>query len=697
MARQTPESLVTANAYGLTNVKLAILDPGGRIPHDLQGHAFFVGPVGSVQSNGLPTADGVAILNGNGMIYRLDLDVRGEVRVTSRLTKTPCYYADDASKPGSIYAALGFVDTGIIRMSMKLGLRDELNTAFLPMSKPGELPRLLVTYDAGRPYEIDTQTLEVVTPVGWLREWKAALDDNEYPDWNVPFGMTFGTAHPGFDQERGEFIGVNYGRSVLNLLGTSLCFVPYVEDLPIGGGAADRLGEYLEESGDRARSAVATSSEALRTATVVKASSHAVQSATRTLRESAPAVVAERAPARPGLVLGSDFVRLLRWDGEGALENFDLVLPDGSPIRITQSIHQIGVTRNYVVLIDTAFAIELESFFNNPSPSNVPLARILRALLTRPQNPDTILYLVARKDLQPGGGTVQVKKLVFPLETIHFLVDFDDAGDRITLYAEHNAATDFAKWIRSYDKTPSGAPAEARLFGMTTTGEVDVSRLGRYVIDGLSGEILEAKVFSDVDRALTIGFYAFREGTGRLDNIYWQNFGLWDDLSTRFIDRLYADYPYRQLPLPTLQQMRAEGGRSPTLLRFNYPTMSIADCCVIDRHLPGAWLQSIQFVPRRGGTGGDTDGYIVATVAAPGGSEIWIFDAADLERGPLCRLGHPDLRFAFTVHNAWLPRIGPREASYLVPVRADYNPVVSRQPVSIRVFFETEVYPHFGP
>jgi DUF971 family protein len=45
-------------------------------------------------------------------------------------------------------------------------MRNELNTAFVRMQLSGELERLIVAYDAGRPYILDTETLEVVTPVG---------------------------------------------------------------------------------------------------------------------------------------------------------------------------------------------------------------------------------------------------------------------------------------------------------------------------------------------------------------------------------------------------------------------------------------------------------------------------------------------------------------------------------------------------
>jgi hypothetical protein len=80
------------------------------------------------------------------------------------------------------YEKYQFSNYGIARFSLSLGLRNQLNTAFLPMKfAQDSCERLLVTYDAGRPYEIDTDTLEVVTPVGSNQEWRGQLDKVKFP------------------------------------------------------------------------------------------------------------------------------------------------------------------------------------------------------------------------------------------------------------------------------------------------------------------------------------------------------------------------------------------------------------------------------------------------------------------------------------------------------------------------------------
>ena len=128
----------------------------------------------------------------------------------SRLMKTPCYYADEASKYGTKHHDLiGFKNFGISRMSLLLGARNEANTAVIPvqfdyMTNPG----LLVTYDVGRPFVMDPVSLELLTPVGHNREWMNA-QPAQVP-W--PFGVVQTTAHPMFDPNTSEFFTVNYVR-----------------------------------------------------------------------------------------------------------------------------------------------------------------------------------------------------------------------------------------------------------------------------------------------------------------------------------------------------------------------------------------------------------------------------------------------------------------------------------------------------
>ena len=83
----------------------------------------------------------------------------------------------------------------------------------------------------------------------------------------------------------------------------------------------------------------------------------------------------------------------------------------------------------------------------------------------------------------------------------------------------------------------------------------------------------------------------------------------------------------------------------------------------------GYFASSHQFVPKANSQGA-TEGYIVCTVVHSDNllsqngsssdpnwsdnSEIWIFDAQNLEQGPIYTLSHPLLNLGLTLHTTWL-------------------------------------------
>ncbi|WP_437633274.1 carotenoid oxygenase family protein [Sorangium sp. So ce854] len=696
MRQRVPDALMTASAEELSRVELTVLESSlsSGVPRDLTGHVFVIGPAGPFEG-GPPRADGAPIVSGPGMIYRLDLDTGGPVRLMSRRARTPCHHADVASRPGTRFEALGFRDAGLLRFSPHLGLRNHLNHALVPMHAPRAPARLLVTGDAGRPYEIDPATLELVTPVGRNSTWFPAVPVDH------PFPVTLATAHPCFDAARGELFTVNHGRS---LPPRFLASLPWLDEL----GA-------LPRSWDRLASAAASMIEQQ----MLRPSAERLDLFAKRALKLLPARLRPAAPPGPGELLarqaarlggarlddvGGDFTILLRWDGHNEPERHELVLPGGAPVRIEQSVHQVGLTRRWVVLADTALKIGLEGVLGPGSPESPGVERLVRALLTMPQEPSTTFYLVRRDALRPGGGQAVVKKVVVPLETLHFLVDYEDAGDRITVHAAHNCATDHGEWIRSFDRhAASKEPAPARLRGLSPPGQADAHRIGRYTIDAAAERVVDQAVFADPARALGVGLYAHRETgaswmpTDRVENVYWRGVGVWDELSTEFIDRLYAAHPHRALPLSALRRMRAEDGHPDSLFRFSHRSMRIEDRYEFPRRAVGCWLSSLQFVPRRGGSGADTDGYVVALVATARRAEVWVFDAANLARGPLCKLGHPSFQPGLTQHTAWLNEVAPWRGGYRVPAPEDHEDFVAESPVGeVKALFEEEVYPRLA-
>lgn len=368
---KVPKSIMKASRCDLTDIQMQIC---GNLPQDLQGHVFMVTPVGSVNSGGLPYPNGDSLLCGDGMIYRLDFDSQDEVRLTTRLVKPPDYYADKATHYNSKYEKYRFRNHGLTRFSLCLGIRNQLNTAFLPMKFGSDSQeRLLITYDAGRPYEIDTKTLEVVTPIGTNQEWQS-----EFNGYNVPFPPFLSTAHPAFDSHTQQMFTINYGRSLANFLDV----IPFIYDL-----------EQLPQEIDEFLTALASF---LRVNFLKDIFDFFSQSLQMFLQ-----LYVKFVEKLTNLKI-DDFVYLISWDGAGALERWKLILPDGSPVPIDQSIHQIGVTKDYVVIMDTAFATGLEQVLNNPLPENKKAEILLRDLLEGPTSPDSLVYIVRRADLKAG-------------------------------------------------------------------------------------------------------------------------------------------------------------------------------------------------------------------------------------------------------------------------------------------------------
>lgn len=146
----------------------------------------------------------------------------GKAFMATRILNTPDYYGDTALYNDPFYREnwpeeyrlLKFKNFGLTRLSFKLGSRNSLNTALLPMPFSENEERLLMTWDAGRPYEINTASLGLVSPVGWNREWYQMT-----PLADVgPFQQMLSAAHPQFDTHTGEVFTVNAGKSLSTIL-----------------------------------------------------------------------------------------------------------------------------------------------------------------------------------------------------------------------------------------------------------------------------------------------------------------------------------------------------------------------------------------------------------------------------------------------------------------------------------------------
>ena len=112
-----------------------------------------------------------------------------------------------------------FLDGGMVRSSLVLGTRNQMNTAFVATKE-----HLLATFDAARPHIIDPDTLELLEPIGEASNWQGLAP--KQPAWITQVFQPYSNpAHPVCDHlhvpatSAGEFITANYsaGVSLLNI------------------------------------------------------------------------------------------------------------------------------------------------------------------------------------------------------------------------------------------------------------------------------------------------------------------------------------------------------------------------------------------------------------------------------------------------------------------------------------------------
>ncbi|MDJ0567946.1 MAG: carotenoid oxygenase family protein [Pleurocapsa sp. MO_192.B19] len=767
-----PQTIVAVSREEFIDpVKLTIRDADGHettLPHDLHGHFFIVSPVGSSNSSSVEGDEQVVwvtkngwtpIYNGDGMVYRFSFD-QGNASLKTRFIKPPCYYADLATvneTKGSQYKDLAFQNLGISRVSLnKLGVRNQLNTAFVPFKlSDDESERLLVTWDVGRPYEVDPETLETLTPVGKNQDWEDFLPSQQAQ----PFKQVMSSAHPVFDFKTGELFTVNVGKSIWTMLALSRS-----------------LKERLTDHAVTLKSSVNKSNE-----------SQGIQGIFLQLYSLFLGIVRFIVNFL-GLIEkivrsisgGYDFVHLLAWDGKqvGIKCKWNVVLPRNRSLKIDQTVHQMGLTRDYLIFAETSFKFSLENIL--PFQKNY-LATAFKILLADfidyPQYPSTKLYIVKRADLKPEAAKtnkfaawfsrspfkhlpkVVAQEVEIAPEFSHYLVDYDNPNNQIVVHISHLAATDVAEYIRIFDRSayddrdhddiedkyddPELTYRLQKLAG-NVVSPMDISRLGRWVIDGETGKVIDKQLRPNKeDRELinqqladhqldpkysltwSSAFYVYQDQrlTEKFTDIFWNSWGCWPDTLTERNVAAYKRYSQRLVDLDKLVDLTYKG--VPSSLCHLKIRINSDDKIEIEID-PDNYYQfnnqylgtSAQFIPRPDAED-QTDGYIACVVLTSDeflsqsdrkdndpewsrNSEIWLFDARKLRHGPLYKLSHPQLNIGASFHATWLAEAKSPSKRLDYDVKEDYEYLVEQliknQPElgdKIRQLFDREIYPRF--
>ncbi len=720
-------NLLTSTRESL-DVELEVKE--GEIPNDLSGFVFINSGAGSVNSAGLPyerfLPDGTfnqeygsPVINGDGYLFRFDFTESGKVKLKTSLLKPPCFYADLGTSPilngkNNPYEDLAFKNKGLARLSMKLGTRNQLNTAITPFRQPGnEEARLLATFDAGRPFEFDPESMQLITPIGKNKFWRAGTP----PFLNNPFPMILTTAHPVYDPETREVFSVNFTKTTKDLLSATEIFDILFKN-------EEDLEKKLEEKIDHWKN-----------------------------YESKEEVVGEindffydvgvvpkkktfwnKVKAYYWKMLGHRFsnenaVYLVKWKGEKRPQAFKIVNEDGSAIEIAHNMHQIGFSKDYILLADTNFKFTLNVMMNNPFPNNVKIDSFLREFLDGAQNDYSSLYIIARKDLLDEKKEVLAHRVILPLETVHFSVDYNNDNDIITVHTAHNCCACPAEWIRYYDKCKAfGEPVDEQRVGLIAVGEMDIGKIGKVLIDVKNRDVLERKskflhLTGDLDKTdpgphtWGVGLYTYRDmlspdkNVEKISHVFWQAYGLSDQMLTEFMYNLYQCSDRNRVY--TAEQMLdfTKKGAPFILQTVETNAMEVTDHYSFPAD---TFMWSLQFIPSANENPDIPDslnGYILCTVVGENEnspnlssyySEIWLFDAKSLQSGPVAKLHHKSLQFAFTIHSVWVKEaVNVSIPSYKIDIREDYNQQIKlinrrRLRKKVQSLMNEKVYPYFS-
>lgn len=742
----SPEDLLSGKAW-----------KDSQLPDDLNGHVFIVGAVGYGSSQKHqdseyivePASDGLnCIINGEGMIYRVDFHQThkhttpdsGKAWIATRIVKTPDYFADMALQQDGDnnkyknqmnkeqYSLLQFNNFFITRLSIELGNRNLLNTAFLPMKYLNGNERLLVCWDNGRPYELDPQTLGLVGPIGWNKQWFPITGIAQKLLKHI-FPIILSSAHPVFDTQTDEMFTINATKKISILL-------------PLSRILTFDVREFAEKY--------------ITTPLMKYIFDKLVQGLIQLLQF--PEGLLEIVLKFLNIENGNSII-LSRWDGsKTCVEQWSVKDANGRAIKIQQSLHQMGLSKDYILFSDSAFKLPLEDFLAGFRPKNQlqllgnfpNRLRSYQQYLSYPQLPYTDIYIIPRNQLVENPNNRSHDRIVKAIqatlipETAHFLVEYDNPDDIITLHIAHTAASDPAEFLKIndssiYDKN-SEITNELRARAGMFVSPMDVNRLSVRMIDvrklkerqGIIYDLIEVNpidkllvntnflgaeqdkntksiFLSDQDTRQflwSISMCAWRGFQQRqFTDIYWNCWGLWQELLSDFIYEMYDNYPNNQrlIPVQEIRDSLGKTGRPANLIRTHIERQSSEIQFTVEDYYnfpDGSFGNSPQFVPRSG-TVDPTDGYIVCVFLHSDNlltnkSEIWIFDAKKLRLGPLYRLSHPKLNIGVTIHTTWLSKLETPPARTDYSVKADYQDFVkAKKSDIIDTLFEQDVYPHF--
>ncbi len=607
--------------------------PGRVIPDDWYGSAFWLVP--TPQGDNESDRDyGTPWFNAYAQLYRLDFAGQ-KVHLKSEQLRTPSVICDQQLQE------LSDIDSwrkksfrfenkgGLSRLSSKLGVQNQCNTALQAFEDPKKKGfwRIFATVDSGIPYEFNSGSLKLTTPIGKRNEWthtkiRVPL---QYSSEKWIFPMVASGAHPAYDQKTGEVFFINCLFDIKILL----------------------------------------------------------------IRQNQPQT------------------QIHIWDGHGDFHTVEVLDEHtGKPVNIKQSSHQISITENYIVIIDTAFRIEYLRVVED----------LFWGLGTKAKAHSVYnrIWLVPRKDIGQN-ETVYAKHIELPRECVHFYTDYEDSGgEKLVLHTILASGHDVSEWLQENDTkwSPNGRSERiSHAYLGSPPGVYDKQGFGKYEINATTGQVEDLDNFVVFEKHWGIGLPTHTSTPGvspdRVESL-WVNYGGYiKDLTPTRLVKLYSaegteNLEYRHVvpdDLPQYEETRSGILRWDTNSNYpgNDPDLSTRSEPIDYNHVDrGTAVYTPVFVPKKEQPK-HSSGYIVAMVHTPTRSEFWVWDAYSLQDGPVAKMYHDDVKFAFPLHATWIPSISTENSEYRNEIREYFKADDSKYdlPQWLKDIFDGSIYPQF--
>ncbi len=384
----------------------------------------------------------------------------------------------------------------------------------------------------------------------------------------------------------------------------------------------------------------------------------------------------------------SGFIRVIQWDLDGPLKAWNIKHRDGSNAFIVATSHSLGVTRNHILIFETAARVEN--------------TRVIGTHTVTPQEHKTAVWIIRKSDLVEGHDDVVADRIVLDFDTSDIMCNYDDHAGEVTLFGQYLGAMDKSEPQFNFEKlffggrVPeplSGYPVAPVDVGGLVRARIQVTAEGAREIKDDFHVIRDESLMWDMNDPAYRGHFQFPES---FDHIYWAAIGYRPEHLVRRVAKAYENYPNRLFTNDTLPQEAIPSA----LIHMDCRQMQVSDEYVFPEDCV---MRTPQFMSRRESTDQD-DGYIFAAVvrkipshADSNGKEYWIFDAKDLAKGPLCILSNPNLNFATTNHALWTPSIGPRPGyAYRSDVAQYFRDKMPSHSRDVKQILENHILPRFG-